>query len=620
MNIDIEKPSFKQLVLLNMQQLTNFPYIEKDFDAITDYQLLCKVVEYLNDVIKNQKISNEAVLGLYNAFITLKDYVDNYFTNLDVQDEINNKLDEMAESGQLTDIIAQYLGLAGMITFNTVTEMKQATNLVNGSKCCTLGYHEVNDSGKGIYKIRTITNVDVIDEGSIISLNDNTLIAELIVFEINPVMFGCYGDNIQDDTINLQKAINYAITNKIPIYSIKNKTYKITDTIIIDGIIELDFKNSEINGNFNDDMIKITVTDTQGYDEDKTKYYVFGGYIKNLILNGNNECTKGLYVELNKKMEFNNIEIVNCLTGLYVASATESVFNIIRIQGCETGLYNNAADVLFENIFGRFCNIGMILNTYSQIINSHFWLRENENEFDNSIYAKVYNGARLENVQIDNYETGIETLGTGSYTLQMSGLWQQPTNSTKNYTLFKFSNASFNKKGISVRLNNFTAVCKETTPYVNFSDINADTFEGFINYNNCRFLRINKFPLSTHTKLTDISSNIEEIYNRVTYDGHMVKIDFVGKVITSFHDLTIAKLPNIVYGENPAVPMGFVGSTSNQYNLSSNDITFPVLVLRNHNIMIRTSGDTDIPIDKYVHIHLLYIADSEQDLNENVPV
>ena len=38
MNIDIEKPSFKQLVLLNMQQLTNFPYIEKDFDAITDYQ------------------------------------------------------------------------------------------------------------------------------------------------------------------------------------------------------------------------------------------------------------------------------------------------------------------------------------------------------------------------------------------------------------------------------------------------------------------------------------------------------------------------------------------------------------------------------------------------------
>jgi len=105
MNIDIEKPNFKQLILLNMQQLTNFPYIEKDFDAITDYQLLCKVVEYLNDVIKNQNTTNETVLALYNAFITLKDYVDNYFTNLDVQDEINNKLDEMAEDGSLTALI-----------------------------------------------------------------------------------------------------------------------------------------------------------------------------------------------------------------------------------------------------------------------------------------------------------------------------------------------------------------------------------------------------------------------------------------------------------------------------------------------------------------------------------
>ena len=38
--------SFRQLVLMNMQQLTNFPYIEKDFDALTDYALLCKVVDY----------------------------------------------------------------------------------------------------------------------------------------------------------------------------------------------------------------------------------------------------------------------------------------------------------------------------------------------------------------------------------------------------------------------------------------------------------------------------------------------------------------------------------------------------------------------------------------------
>ena len=36
--------------------LQNFPFIEQDFDALTDYQLICKVVEYLNKVIE---VTNE---------------------------------------------------------------------------------------------------------------------------------------------------------------------------------------------------------------------------------------------------------------------------------------------------------------------------------------------------------------------------------------------------------------------------------------------------------------------------------------------------------------------------------------------------------------------------------
>lgn len=105
----MEKPNFKKMCLMYIQQLTNFPYIEKDFDALTDYGLLCKIVEYLNKVITNNNIQNETVTNLYNAFVALKDYVDNYFDNLDVQDEINNKLDEMAQDGTLEDIVKDYL-------------------------------------------------------------------------------------------------------------------------------------------------------------------------------------------------------------------------------------------------------------------------------------------------------------------------------------------------------------------------------------------------------------------------------------------------------------------------------------------------------------------------------
>lgn len=107
--MNIEKPSFKRICLMHMQALTNFPYIEKDFDAITDYELLCKVVDYLNQVIQNENTQNESIISLYDAFVELKDYVDNFFDNLDVQDEINTKLDEMVEDGTFDTIINQTL-------------------------------------------------------------------------------------------------------------------------------------------------------------------------------------------------------------------------------------------------------------------------------------------------------------------------------------------------------------------------------------------------------------------------------------------------------------------------------------------------------------------------------
>lgn len=42
------------------------------------------------------------------AFNDLKEYVNTYFDNLDVQDEINNKLDEMLASGEFANILAEY--------------------------------------------------------------------------------------------------------------------------------------------------------------------------------------------------------------------------------------------------------------------------------------------------------------------------------------------------------------------------------------------------------------------------------------------------------------------------------------------------------------------------------
>lgn len=166
----MNEKKFKKLCPFKLQVLESFPFIDADFDALTNYELLCKVVDYLNKTIGNVDYLNKKV-----------EEFQNYFDNLDVQEEINNKLDEMAESGELTDIIAQYLELAGVLAFNTLDDLKNATNLASGSTARTLGTVTYNDGLGNFYKIRTLINTDVIDNDNLVALtNYPTLVAEKI--------------------------------------------------------------------------------------------------------------------------------------------------------------------------------------------------------------------------------------------------------------------------------------------------------------------------------------------------------------------------------------------------------------------------------------------------------
>lgn len=66
-----------------------FPYIETDFDAITTYKLLQKIVKFLNQVISNNNqvidnvnIINGNVDNLNEAFSLLQNYVNEYFDGI----------------------------------------------------------------------------------------------------------------------------------------------------------------------------------------------------------------------------------------------------------------------------------------------------------------------------------------------------------------------------------------------------------------------------------------------------------------------------------------------------------------------------------------------------------
>lgn len=71
-------------------------------DSLSYYELLCKVVDYLNQVIDQSNKTEKEMEEL-------KSYVDNYFNNLDVTDEINKKLDAMAADGTLANLINKVL-------------------------------------------------------------------------------------------------------------------------------------------------------------------------------------------------------------------------------------------------------------------------------------------------------------------------------------------------------------------------------------------------------------------------------------------------------------------------------------------------------------------------------
>ena len=104
----MNKFNFNKLTPFKWFVLENFPFLEADFDALTEVQLFYKLGKEINKIIDSQNIVGTQMENVTNAFIDLQNYVNNYFDNLDVQEEINNKLNELARNGTLYNIMKPY--------------------------------------------------------------------------------------------------------------------------------------------------------------------------------------------------------------------------------------------------------------------------------------------------------------------------------------------------------------------------------------------------------------------------------------------------------------------------------------------------------------------------------
>ena len=381
----INLPPFKRMCVT----IGNLP--SSFMESMSYYEALCWLWNYLDKtVIPAINTEGEAITELQTAFTTLKSYVDNYFDNLDVQSEINNKLDEMAESGELTEIIAQYLQLAGVLAYNTVADLVAAENIIDGSITMTLGRNSYSDGLGAFYKIRQITVSDIIDGINIISLDvSDTLIAERINdsyenIKTNPLFYGAD----LSGTIDSSTAFNNCIlANKGGTINLTTGTYLINDTI------DLPFNNSEkvsINGN-GSNIISTEDLDylfLYGYDRvsDDINDVGFTSYIKDLSINcENGEIDNIFYVKKGfKDLHILNVKTYRSKNAITIGESTGQPADVL-IDNClfygngseyeGVGIISNCSDNYINNtrIYG-FRN-GFLINGGCVITNTHVLLR-----------------------------------------------------------------------------------------------------------------------------------------------------------------------------------------------------------------------------------------------------
>ena len=359
-------------------------------DSLSYYELLNKVVHYLNNIIKDVSTLEDNYQLLYEAFVLLQKYVNTYFDSLDVQEEINHKLDQMVCDGTFDRLLEKYLKNS-VKYFDTAITMKESTKVVAGDIVITGGYYNINDGGKGIYHI-TEKNEEIENGGSIIFLN-NDLIANLIPENNNVINIKQWG--AKTDGSYCDEYYNNCVTyikNNFPIsYQAGDRgkggatiyfpigTYKFENRLEAYGYIKIkgenqyqtiitsdadycfyfntdDYTQEDIGRQWNFEVDNITFLNCH------TVIYLITCDNSKITNSRFLNCETGIYFMLPVNMHIDHCSFYTCTTGIHVRSVgvgpgTTTYITNCWIAHCTTGLYSNYGTngiqplVLKNNIF-----------------------------------------------------------------------------------------------------------------------------------------------------------------------------------------------------------------------------------------------------------------------------
>ena len=175
--MNLEEYKYKNLTPFKFFVLQEFPYIEEDFDSITNYQLMCKIAGKLKEVVNS---TNE----IGQEMEKLVEYID----NLDFTEEIDAKLDEMVEDGIFDEIINQEI----FGELNTKIDNRVKYFKVNNTYTKAQLQEILNTTGEKVIEFENGTyNYDVNEKIDRLTINSNTtLIFNNAVINSNGLLNG----------------------------------------------------------------------------------------------------------------------------------------------------------------------------------------------------------------------------------------------------------------------------------------------------------------------------------------------------------------------------------------------------------------------------------------------
>ena len=117
--------------------LENFPFMENDFDALTNYQVFCKIIEYINNIIEDVTAIEGSIDDVIKLVNDIKAYVDEYLEDLTVIKEEIEAINESIES----------INIKVNKNSSDIVELKNYTNdLVSGTFNTLKDYVDLNDN------------------------------------------------------------------------------------------------------------------------------------------------------------------------------------------------------------------------------------------------------------------------------------------------------------------------------------------------------------------------------------------------------------------------------------------------------------------------------------------